>query len=511
MLTLIVAFLCHLVSSSIVQDSPLAPWISILLYVFYNRTSSNKISSFILINISNVLVMVFQNKFLTLFNAMAKPKRFVFPLKYLLIISVTNSLIFSISFVLDNLSMKYLPNIWFKHMVFPSIFTILSFKTIPFGVWSFLPYTQFNNKPFIQILSLFGMSGLMFYISCFCSMISSFFERVFSVGIQGLLENDMKMMLIMFSTYIIIYLYGSFRLTFYNPMKMGPNIRTVSIAYAGEYSFSILGLKDFDNESINKYKELIKKEGLETLEKLFEIIRRESLNGGKIFMGSEAVIKVLIEDEDEYVNKIQQLAKEIQCTCIMMPMMVVHLEKYIKREPYLDNKLWIVDQNKVVSTQKVKSVPSVDTNIKIPGDGVINVFSTSTDDIHTRIAGVICYDADFPSIVRKAASADIILVPGSDPDHTIYHTYYAACRAIEQGSNLIRSTIHGLSLAVSCTGDILNRLEYSACKQQDLIMVTSLPSKGIKNTLYSLIGDICIPFSVINLIIATILTFSKSK
>ncbi|HEY1353036.1 MAG TPA: hypothetical protein VGF67_25765 [Ktedonobacteraceae bacterium] len=65
-----------------------------------------------------------------------------------------------------------------------------------------------------------------------------------------------------------------------------------------------------------------------------------------------------------------------------------------------------------------------------------------------RLAGVICFDADYPGTPRQAglAGADVLLVPaddwqGLDPAHA----HNATLRAIENGLSLVRETSQGLS------------------------------------------------------------------
>lgn len=62
----------------------------------------------------------------------------------------------------------------------------------------------------------------------------------------------------------------------------------------------------------------------------------------------------------------------------------------------------------------------------------------------------------------------------------------AAYRAVEQGHSIIRSTIFGMSAAISPYGEFLAQM--SSYDIHDKVMMAHLPAQGVK-TIYSVIGD----------------------
>jgi len=120
-----------------------------------------------------------------------------------------------------------------------------------------------------------------------------------------------------------------------------------------------------------------------------------------------------------------------------------------------------------------------------PGPGVVPVVDTP----YGRLATVICYDADFPALVRQAgrADADILLVPSSDWDAVgELHARMVVPRAIENGVAVVRPTRKGVSTALDSHGTTLGRADYYT--QDAVSMIVDVPTQG-RTTVYSRIGD----------------------
>jgi apolipoprotein N-acyltransferase len=114
-----------------------------------------------------------------------------------------------------------------------------------------------------------------------------------------------------------------------------------------------------------------------------------------------------------------------------------------------------------------------------PGDGRVVVSE------NPRLAGVICYDLDFPPLVRRAAAAgaDLLLVAAHDwPGFARLHARKAVIRAVESGLPLVRATGSGISLAL----DPLGRTVASASGPANLVAQVPL---GRVWTVYAAAGD----------------------
>lgn len=119
------------------------------------------------------------------------------------------------------------------------------------------------------------------------------------------------------------------------------------------------------------------------------------------------------------------------------------------------------------------------------GDGRVPVVATDAG----RIAGVICFDGDFPEFVRQAAQgeADVIILPVNDwlavKD---LHFRMAAFRSIENGLPLVRAAASGLSAAFDPWGRLLAVSDYFATG--DGTMTAQVPM-GRVSTPYARTGD----------------------
>jgi apolipoprotein N-acyltransferase len=100
------------------------------------------------------------------------------------------------------------------------------------------------------------------------------------------------------------------------------------------------------------------------------------------------------------------------------------------------------------------------------------------------LAALICYDLDFPPLVRRAArSASLLLVPAHDwPGLATLHARKAVVRAVESGLPMVRATGAGISLALDPLGRIL-------ATGTAPTMIAEVPVRRI-GTIYAAIGDV---------------------
>ena len=112
------------------------------------------------------------------------------------------------------------------------------------------------------------------------------------------------------------------------------------------------------------------------------------------------------------------------------------------------------------------------------------------DSPYGRLANVICFDLDYPGLVRQAgqAGAGLLLAPSDDWQAVDpAHTQKATFRAIENGFSLVRQASKGLSIAVDNEGQVLAASDYFTTDSQ--VLVAYVPVHGVP-TLYTRIGDL---------------------
>jgi apolipoprotein N-acyltransferase len=120
------------------------------------------------------------------------------------------------------------------------------------------------------------------------------------------------------------------------------------------------------------------------------------------------------------------------------------------------------------------------------GDGRIPSVATPVG----RLATAICFDRDFPELIRQAGEqrADLLIIPANDWKEVRYtHVQMAAFRAIENGVSIVRAAASGISSAIDPWGRVLAVSDYFA--PGDRTMTAQVPI-GAVWTLYPRIGDL---------------------
>jgi apolipoprotein N-acyltransferase len=191
---------------------------------------------------------------------------------------------------------------------------------------------------------------------------------------------------------------------------------------------------------------------------------------------------LLKEDEPEIFARARDLARREGIYLQIGLVSVLQTGQY----PFGENRAILFTPEGEIAWDYFKTVhPLGDAAIFAPGTGVIPVIESP----YGRLATVICFDADFPALIRQAsqAGADILLVPANDwkPVHTV-HARAATFRAVENGFSLVRATGNGLSIAVDDIGRVLAQGEDFVT--DPLTLVAEVPVKG-RTTIYRSIGD----------------------
>ena len=167
-----------------------------------------------------------------------------------------------------------------------------------------------------------------------------------------------------------------------------------------------------------------------------------------------------------------------------MGMGTVHLGE---SRPF-ENKLVVIDPSGQIVFTHVKSRPVAgwEASIMRRGPGPIPVVATHDG----RIAGAICFEADFPDLIRPAGrdGADLLIVPVNEwKEIKDIHFQMHVFRAIENGAPLVRAAASGLSAAIDPWGRVLSVSDFYA--GSDRTMTAQVPL-GHVPTLYARAGDL---------------------
>lgn len=375
------------------------------------------------------------------------------------------------------LSLLHLPGylIWsrFKNQkyalfLFPAIMVImewLQYTFTPFASWGVAAYTMHDNVSLIQTVSLFGLAGLSFLIYWInVSIANIIIKRKISI-------STFQLPLIML---FLLIVFGSIRYD----MNKANGTDTVTVAAVGTDS-KASGLPLPTKERTEQTKTA-----------LFKRTKTAAEGGAKIISWNEAAAFIMPEDEDKWINSIQELAAELKIT------LVASYVTPISQTPLrYENKYQFIDSLGNITHAYLKHQP-------VPGEPAVQGKSPLkvVDVTGTKIGAAICYDYDFPYLAKGYGKlgADMVMLPSSDwRGIDPLHTEMAAFRAVEQGHSVLRSTRFGLSAAITPYGEMVSQM--SSFDDNDKIMYSQLPTKGV-TTLYSIIHDsfvyLCIGFLV---------------
>lgn len=363
-----------------------------------------------------------------------------------------------------------------KHalFVFPAVMVIMEwiqYSFTPFASWGIAAYTQHDNLPLIQTVSLFGLAGLSFLIywvnACIASIIV---KRKFSFATLQLPAAVM----------LVLIVFGAVR---YNISKT-KIIETITAAAIGTDS-KVSGLPLPTQENNQRIKTA-----------LFNRTRVAANGGAKIISWTEASAFVMPENEAKWISSLQDLAAELDITLVAAYVVPISIEplKY-------ENKYQFINPTGTIAHTYLKHEP-------VPGEPAVKGKSPLKMEKlkETNIGAAICYDYDFPYLAKGYSDigADIVALPSSDwKGIDPVHTQMAIFRGVEQGHSILRSTRFGLSAAITPYGEMTAQM--TSFNNNDKIMYAHLPAKGV-TTLYSIIQDtfvyLCIGFVMIFMVVS---------
>lgn len=362
-------------------------------------------------------------------------------------------------------------------LVFPMAWVameLISARSNPFGTWGAAAYTQYGNLPLMQLVSVTGIWGPAFLIAWLGSVVNWTWE---SGGNWALIEGGV---LAYVAILLLVLLHGGARLAF-----APQDIPTVRVAVIGWPEGMLDGrrmMRVFAADLSGDEKESLRKSFAEIRHWFLESTRREARAGARIVVWPEANAMLFSDDEAAFLESAGAAAREGKAYLLMGVVTV----KLGEQKP-ATIKAVLVNPSGEVSYSYVKSrnVPGFEVSIAQPGDGKIQFADTEVG----RLAAAICYDLDFPDLIRQVGRgrADILLAPSSDwRAITWLHPQMAAFRAVENGAALVRPARWGTSLAVDAYGRTLASMDHFAA--QDRVMVAQVPIQGVP-TLYAALGD----------------------
>jgi apolipoprotein N-acyltransferase len=343
-------------------------------------------------------------------------------------------------------------------------------------------YTQYGNLPLMQLVSLTGMWGLTFLVSWLAPVVNEVWEH-------GTSPRILRYSLLPFGLVLAaVLVYGSARLTF---TPTAPVVRVAGLtpdrslylrAPNGEPIFWP-PIEDIARSSDAERAQWHPR-WMQIVDDLLARSRQEARAGAKIITWAEESAFILKEDEPVVLEQARAVARDEHVYLQLALQPILRSQQF----PFAENRAVLIDPagNVVWDYHKAFPIPFAES-LEYGGGPAIVPFA---DTPYGRLAGVICYDADFVPYLRQAGLSQVGLVLAPANDWLAIendHTHIAVFRAVENGFAMMRPDAKGISLAVDALGRELAQGEYYTTDRLDIVAmmpVQSLP------TLYSRIGDL---------------------
>lgn len=257
-----------------------------------------------------------------------------------------------------------------------------------------------------------------------------------------------------------------------------------------------VALMDFkDNANTSQYAPV-----WEALELHFQQVMGEAeravAQGAKMIVFSEGLFITTLGRQGEIIREAKAFSARHE-VYLFVSIGALIPDVQFPENPVIENKIVVIGPSGEVLDTYFKNVPVPDIDPSVPGDGQMRAIDTP----YGRVAYAICYDTDFPDLMRQVGKlkADLLVVPTGDwKAISPYHTRATNIRSIENGFSQVRAVSGGLSSAVDAYGRYLATDDYFA--DQDHLMIAEVPMHAV-STCYTFWGEVSTYCSFMILII----------
>ena len=373
-----------------------------------------------------------------------------------------------IPYVVDRLYHRRYGSTFWLTLVYPVTATAMDFFSSsgsPFGTFGAIAYSQRDFLPIMQIASVTGLWGITFVVSWFASLVNYVWERGFKIDRLALT-----------SACVLVLILGlGFGRTLLSPQpEQTAQIAGFSLPN-GKLS-EVLGQLQIGDEA--GFRQTVDELHAQELDQ----IRMLAQQGAEIITLQEGAGMGYRDQVEKLLADVAVIAKEEQIY-IVLPTF-----SYGNEKP--ENVVHIIDPNGVIVLEHVK-YGGTQFEGSLTGSGELQTVDTP----YGKISAIICWDADFPNVVKQAGNQDVdlLFVPASDwAAVKDIHAGMATFRAVENGMSIYRQTGSGVSIVTDAFGRTLSRVD--AIKEAGTdrfaaIQMVTTPVSSVA-TVYPIIGDV---------------------
>ena len=367
-------------------------------------------------------------------------------------------------YVVDRLYLRRFGSSAWLTLVYPVAATAMDFFSSsgsPFGTFGAAAYTQRGFPPAMQIVAIAGLWGLTFVASWTASLVNHFWETKptrLSWTFAGLLALTLTL---------------SFGRTLL-PLQPKETAQVAGFSLpAGTLSGMLSQLQAGDKAGFRQAVDELHAQELDQIRKMAQ---------------AGADIVVLQEGAGlGYSDQVEALTAQASALAKAEGIYIVLPVFDFGKSP-VENKVHIIDPNGEIVLTHVKFGGN-DFEGSLKGDGVLQTVDTPFG----KLSAVICWDADFPTIMKQAGQqhVDLLFIPSNDwLEVKDIHAGMASFRAVENGLTIFRQTGEGISSVMDAYGRELNRVDRFEGTSSGFtdIQNTQVPL-GALGTLYPSIGD----------------------
>ena len=379
--------------------------------------------------------------------------------------------LWSLPYLADRLLNKRLPG-FAGTFVYPLAATTLEFlfiHTNPLGTWGATGFTQYGNLPLMQMASVTGIIGITFLMGWFASVANWAWENRSRV-------SDIRGGLIAFGAVLaIVLIFGFLRLNLSPTSETDDTVRVAGITARSNFT---LAERVEQLSAVTVTSPAMREDLQNHWDAYFEATAREAQAGAEVILWAELAVFTSPSDEASYIAQAQEVAQQ-NGIYLTIPYGIYDPETGHK----IENKLVMIDPTGSIVMEHIKYGGHIVEGGR-QGDGILQTVATPFG----VLSAIICYDADFPTVVQQSGlnGTGLMLVPSSDWfSIDPVHSQMAVFRAIENGMSLVRQTHTGLSIAVDAYGHVLAQTDFFGAT--DRTLVAQVPVKDV-TTIYALGG-----------------------
>lgn len=371
-------------------------------------------------------------------------------------------------------------------LLLPTLATALEFiggRVSPFGSFGAIAYTQMGCLTLLQLAALVGLPGITFLVYVPAALAHWLLDHQ---PLRPQVRMGLACTLLLF---LGVWSFGQVKLRPSMPPTPSVSIAIVSSPHQERLSQLLAPAYTGGDPSAVDWSAALP-QGTVVIRDLLQRSESAARAGARIIVWPETAAIVATEDEPALQKAAGHLAREQGVYLAVALGVVRHRQRpWPDSDGALDNKMILLDPQGNVVAQYRKSipVPGPEAALLVPGGGAIPIVNTR----YGRLAMAICFDLDFPHLLRRAAGADILLVAAQDwAGISSYHAEMSRLRAIEGGFAVVRATHFGRDLVVDAQGRVLSAQDDAAITAQtDRGLRAEVPTQG-HATLYSRCGDV---------------------